>query len=36
MIFDDKITKEAYDEKYDSITRKIKEEKEERSLYVST
>lgn len=35
MLLDDKITKEAYDEKYDDITRKIKQEKEERSLYAS-
>lgn len=32
MLLDDKITKDAYDEKYDDITRKIKQEKEERSL----
>ena len=35
MLLDDKITKDAYDEKYDDITRKIKQEKEERSLYAS-
>lgn len=35
MLLDDKITKEAYDEKYDDITRKIKQEKEERSHYAS-
>lgn len=35
MLLDDKITKDAYDEKYDDITRKIKREKEERSLYAS-
>lgn len=35
MLLDDKITKEAYDKKYDDMTRKIKQEKEERSLYAS-
>lgn len=30
MLLDDKITKEAYDGKYDDITRKIKQEQEER------
>ena len=37
MLLDDKITKEAYDGKYDDITGKIKQEQEqeERSLYAS-
>ena len=33
MLLDDKITKEAYDEKYNDFTRKINQEKAERSLY---
>lgn len=35
MLLDDKITKDAYDEKYNDFTRKINQEKEERSLYAS-
>nr|WP_310603732.1 recombinase family protein [Anaerosporobacter sp.] len=35
MLLNDKITKEAYDEKYNDFTRKIKQEKKERSLYAS-
>lgn len=35
MLLDDKITKEVYDGKYDDITRKMKQEQEERSLYAS-
>lgn len=34
MLLDDKITKEAYDEKYNDFARKINQEKAERSLYV--
>ncbi len=35
MLLDDKITKDAYDEKYNDFTRRINQEKEERSLYSS-
>lgn len=35
MLLNDKITKEAYDEKYNDFTRKINQEKKERSLYAS-
>jgi site-specific DNA recombinase len=33
MLLDDKITKDAYDEKFNDFTRKINQEKEERNLY---
>lgn len=35
MLLDDKITKDAYDEKYNDFTRRINQDKEERSLYSS-
>lgn len=35
MLLDDKITKEAYDAKYNELTRKINQTKGERSLYAS-
>ena len=35
MLLDDKITKEAYDAKYNELTRKINQAKGERSLYSS-
>jgi len=35
MLLDDKITKEAYDAKYNELTRKINQVKWERSLYSS-
>lgn len=35
MLLDDKITREAYDEKYEEITRKIHQGKQERQLYAS-
>lgn len=35
MLLDDKITKEAYDEKYDDFTRKINHVKNEREIYKS-
>ena len=33
MLLDDKITKEAYDAKYNELTRKINQVKGERALY---
>ena len=35
MLLDDKISKDAYDEKYDELTRKIDNEKHERELYLA-
>lgn len=35
MLLDDKITKEAYDAKYNELTRRINQAKGERSLYSS-
>jgi hypothetical protein len=32
MLLDDKITKDAYDKKYDDITCNMKQEKEERNF----